>query len=149
MMQLDGRDFPQGGRQIIGQRRGEDVAGLVVNDLLQQRIADALRHPAVDLAVDDHRIDQPAGVLRDQEFLDFNPPGFDVDFDDRRMARIGERARRVVGRGLHDARLDLAVEPVDLMVGGARQGADRQQTIGAGHARVPGLQHDVLGRRFQ
>ncbi len=149
MMQLDRRDFPQRGRQIIGQRGGEDIPGFVVDDLFQQRIADALRDAAVDLAVDDHRIDQPAGVLRDQESFDFDPAGFDIDFDDRRMAGVRERARRIVYRGFHDAGLDLAVEPVRLVVGGARQTGDRQLPVGAGDLGASTLQHDVVGRRFQ
>ena len=62
-MDLDRRDLARGRRQVVGERGGQDIAALVVDDLLEQRIGDALRHAAVDLAVGDHRIDEPAGVL--------------------------------------------------------------------------------------
>ena len=70
VMQLDRRDLARGRRQIVGERGGEDIAAVVVDDLLQQRVADALRDAAMHLAVGDHRIDDAAGVLRRQEFLD-------------------------------------------------------------------------------
>ena len=74
MQELDRRDLAARRRQKIGERRGEDVAGFVIDDLFQQRVADALRDAADDLAVGDHRIDQAAGILGDDEPLDRDPP---------------------------------------------------------------------------
>src|SRR6516164_10807068 len=42
MMDFDRWDFPRGRRQIIRQARRENIAGLVVDDLLEQRVGDAL-----------------------------------------------------------------------------------------------------------
>ena len=67
VMELDRRHLVRGRRQIVGQRGGQDVAGLVVDDFLQQRVADALRDTAMDLAVGDHRIDEPTGIFGDQK----------------------------------------------------------------------------------
>ena len=58
-------------RQIVGARQrvvheaaGQQLAGLrVVDAVLDQRLADALREPAMDLALDDHRIDDVAEVV--------------------------------------------------------------------------------------
>ena len=104
MMDLDRRHLVRRRRQVVGERRGEDVAGVVVDDLFEQRVADALRDAALNLAVDDHRIDQPPGILRHQEFFDPHPAGLGVDLDQRDMAGVGERARRIVGRALRRAR---------------------------------------------
>src|SRR6185437_5454596 len=60
VMQLDRRDLARGRRQVIGERRRQDAAALVVNDFLEQRIADALRDAAMHLTVGDHRIDDAA-----------------------------------------------------------------------------------------
>src|SRR5262249_44600016 len=49
MMDFDRWDFPRGRRQIIRQARRENIAGLVVDDLLEQRVGDALGNAAVDL----------------------------------------------------------------------------------------------------
>ena len=74
MVQLDLRDFARGRRQEVGKRAGQDVAGLVVDDLFEQRVADALRDAAMHLPVGDHRVDDQAGVLDDQELLDATRP---------------------------------------------------------------------------
>ena len=79
VMQLDRRDFARGRQQVVGERAGENVAGVAVDDFLQQRIADALGDAAMDLAVRDHRIDDAAGVFRHQELLDRHVAGVDVD----------------------------------------------------------------------
>src|SRR6185503_8486703 len=81
VMQLDRRDLARGRRQVIGKRRRQDAAALVVNDFLEQRIADALRDAAMHLTVGDHRIDDAAGVFGDDELLDLHMSGFDVDLD--------------------------------------------------------------------
>src|SRR5262249_54732152 len=59
MVDLERRNLARGRRQIVGERGGGDIAAVVVDDLFEQRVGDALGHAALDLAVDDHRIDQP------------------------------------------------------------------------------------------
>ena len=149
MMQLDRRNFVCGRRHVIGERGGEDRAVLVVDDLLQQRVADALRDAAMHLAVGDHRVDDLAGVLRHQEFLDDDAPGLDVHLDDRDVAGVGERAGRIVVAGLADAGIDLALEAMRLRISLARHFRNRHRAIGAGNFRLAVLQHDVGLGRFQ
>ena len=72
-------------QQIIGEGRGQRLAGRVERHLLVQRGADALREAAADLAVDDHRIDQLAAVLDDDVVEDFDAADFGIDRDDRRV----------------------------------------------------------------
>ena len=55
--------------QIVDQARGVELALRVVDDLLVERGADALRDAAMHLPVDDQRIDHAAAVLGDDEAL--------------------------------------------------------------------------------
>ena len=100
VVKRDRGNLARGRRQIIGQRCGVDVPKRVVHDLFEQRIADALGNAAMHLAVGDQRIDNAAGVLDREEFIDANCSGLDVDFDDRNVTGVGECARRIVMRGL-------------------------------------------------
>ncbi len=149
MMDLDRRHLARGRRHVIRQRRGEDIAALVVDDFLEQRVGDALGDAAVNLAVGDHRIDQPSGVLGDQKFLDAHAPGLDVHLDDGGVAGVGKRPGRIIGGALADARRDLALEAVSLMIGGARQRLERNGAVGAGDARDIGFEHDVGSARLR
>ena len=149
VVQLDRRHLARGRRHVVGEIGGEDAAGLVVDDFFEQRVADALGDAAMHLALGDHRIDDAAGVLRDQILLDRDLAGLDVHLDDGHVAGVGERAGRIVGAGLGQAGLDLAVEAVRLRVGLARHLGDRHRAVGAGDLGRAVFQHDVAGRRFQ
>ena len=98
VMQFDRRNFARRRRQIIGERRGLDIAEAVVDDFLEQRVADALRDAAMHLAVGDQRIDDAAGIFHGEKFLDRHAAGLDVDLDDGDMTGIGEGAGRIVMR---------------------------------------------------
>ena len=50
-------------QRIIHERAGDRLAALVVADFFHQRLADALRHAAMQLARDDHRIDDGAEIV--------------------------------------------------------------------------------------
>src|SRR3954454_2421869 len=116
MVDLDGRNLACRRRQVVRQARREDVAGLIVDDLFQQRVGNALGHTDVNLPVDDHRSDQAPGVLGHHELLDRDAAGLDINLDQGNVAGIGERSGRIVGRALADAGTDLALEPVGLMI---------------------------------
>ena len=75
-----------------------------------------------------------------RNFFDLDAPGLDIDLDDGDMAGVGEGARRIVAAGLGQAGLDLALEDMGLVIGGARQGRDGDGAIGADHLRRSGLQ---------
>src|SRR5262245_58965286 len=51
VMDLDRRNLARGRRQVVGEARGEDVAALVVDNLLEQRVGDTLGVGAVNLTV--------------------------------------------------------------------------------------------------
>ena len=138
----------------VGGRKSASVAVsmlpiVVVDDFFQQGIADALRDAAEDLAIDDHRIDETAGILRHHELFDGDQPGLQIDLDDGGMTGVGERAGRIVGCALGDSRVDLALEEMRLVIGRARQGFDRDRAVGADHPRGAVFKHDVVRRGFQ
>src|SRR5580692_9627456 len=118
-------------RQKIGEIGGEDIADLVVNDFLKQRIADALGDTAGDLTVNNHRIDEPAGIPGDNESLDAHLPGFRIDFDNRAMTGIRKSAGGVVGRRFGNTRIDIPFEEVRLVVRGTGQTFDGKNAIGS------------------
>src|SRR5438093_9003418 len=69
------------GKRIVHERRGEEVAVTVVHDALEERLPDALRDGAVDLAFDDHRIDHGPAVLDQRVALHGDAPRGWVDLD--------------------------------------------------------------------
>ena len=79
-------------QEIVGQRRCQRLALRVERHLFEQRRADALRGAAVHLAVDDHRIDQDAGVFDHDVVEDFDAAGFRIDRDDRGVGGPGVHA---------------------------------------------------------
>ena len=104
---------------------------------------------AADLAIDDHRIDQTAGILGHQKLLDSDVAGLDIDFNNGGVTGIGKGAGRIIGRALGDARRDLALEPMRLMIRGARQRRERDGAVGAGDPRRVFFEHDIIGRCFE
>ncbi len=99
--------------QEVHERRVEQLAGLVVGHPLVQRAADALRHAAVDLALDDHRVDQVPAVVDHGVPEDLDLRRQRVGLDDHRVHAGGER--RPLGRVEV-----LALEPRLLVLGDRR-----------------------------
>ena len=71
-------------------RAGQQLAALVVDRVLQQRLADALRHAALHLALDDHRVDHPADIVDRGEVHHLDTPVSRVDLDLADMAAAGK-----------------------------------------------------------
>ncbi|CAB4937837.1 unannotated protein [freshwater metagenome] len=121
---------------------------LVVDEFLEQRIGDALRHPAVNLSVDDRGIHEDARILHHDVAHDLGRPRLRINLDLDHMAGIGEGASRVV-----DA---LPVEPrpptrvaVRRQIGSARHLVERHANIRADHVGVTPAQHEVTRRALQ
>ena len=163
------RDLRGVGHQEVHEGGVEQLAGLVVDHPLVERAADALRHPAVHLALDDHRVDHGAAVVHHAVAQDPDLGGHRVGLDDRRVHAVGEgrlggrvevlaleprllvvghrRLGGVVAAGELGGRLGRLVEGVAQRVGQHRDGAQRH--VGAGCALDPDDAVDdleVLGR---
>src|SRR5262249_35748533 len=120
---------------------GQQLAAFgVVGDALVQRLADALRHAAVDLPLDDAEVDDPADVVaaRDAGDADFAGVGIDFDFAGLRAVRPGRRRGRLrVG----DA------DPALLLP--RRQLAQPDRAVGAADAEAAVAEFDVAWRGFE
>jgi hypothetical protein len=72
-----------GGRQqIVHVGARLELARLVVDDLFQQCTADAQRHRALDLALDDHRVDEPSRVVAGPVAEDADERGERIHLDE-------------------------------------------------------------------
>ena len=67
MGQLERRQVVGARHGVVHERRGHELAAEVVDRAFEQRLADALGKAAMDLALDDHRVDQPAEIVRRDE----------------------------------------------------------------------------------
>ena len=86
---------------VIHERAAEQLGGAVVNRFLHQRLAEALNHATVKLAVDDHRIEDDAEIVDDGIFRERDVTGFriDLDFGDVTAVGIGGGAGAVAEHG--------------------------------------------------
>ena len=126
-----------------------ELAAVVVDRVFQQRLADALGETAMDLALDDHRVDQPSEIVGGDEVDERGLAGAAVDLD---LADVGARGEgevgRVVERGFLQARLH-AVGQIVRGVGGERDHRQRDRLVGAGDFEFAVLDDDVVLGRFQ
>src|SRR5690349_6129019 len=67
-------------QEIVGKGRGDRLTGFVITHPFEHGVADAMGNAAVNLTLDDHRIDQPAGILDGDVADNAHASGFDVDF---------------------------------------------------------------------
>src|SRR5262249_26236257 len=83
--------------RVIHERAADELAAAVVGATLEQRLADALREAAVDLALDDHRVDNGADVVDAPESDDLDAAGVRIDLELTGMRAVAEgEARRIV-----------------------------------------------------
>src|SRR6185437_15580079 len=90
-------------RQLVGMRHrvihegaGEELAVFGEDDLLHQRLADALRRAAMHLPLNDHRIDDAAGIVDRRIAHDADAAELGIDLD---LAGGGAVGMRVKPRG--------------------------------------------------
>ncbi len=72
MAELDRRNLGRGDQKIIGERRGRWLAIFVVAHPFVERVADAVRNCTDDLPVDNGRMDDPAGVVHEDDAGDLD-----------------------------------------------------------------------------
>ena len=82
---FDARHVEAGGQVIIHERAVEQLPVFVVGEPFVKRVADALRHAAVNLPVENERIDDLAAIMRDQIFLDVDLHRLGIHLHDHRV----------------------------------------------------------------
>ena len=140
----------RGRQQVVHERPAEAVAVLVERDHLHQRHADAVGETAVDLALDDHRVDARAAVVDGDEPPDLHLPGAGVDVDDADVGaeRVGE-VRRVVDRLGVEVALD-ALGQLEVRVREQGDLLDRLALLGVAlHVPAAELPLEVVGRALE
>ena len=76
--------------RVVHERARQELTRFVVVDaVLEQRLTDALNDPAMQLTLDDHRIDDAADVVDRNvgQKVDDAGAGIDLDLGDMRAAR--------------------------------------------------------------
>ena len=135
---------------VVHQGGRLELAGLVVGDLLEHAAADGLGRGAVQVRLDQGRVDHRAGVVHDDVAQDAHHAGLGVDLDHApdgraRPGRVGVEA--ALGRGLvvdvRGPEVAGRLQPrLDLVgVGAVGEGVDLPGHIGDGH--------EALGRPAQ
>ena len=66
---------------VIHEGSGLQLAIFVISRAFQQRLSNALRQSAMHLALDDHRVDDIAKIIRRRETVDGDMAGFRIDLD--------------------------------------------------------------------
>src|SRR5712692_7208012 len=142
------RGLERRGHVVVYEAAARDVALVVVADLLVQRGADPLREAAVDLALDDHRIDDVAAVVDRDEAPDFHVARAAVDVHHADVTAEGESQ---VGRIVIVRRLQPRLHALR-MVGVRRERAllDGLRHLGrALDEEFPGLPVEILLAHFE
>src|SRR6266545_6372238 len=94
---------------VIHQRAGHHLTVFAIEHFLPQRFAEALRDAAVNLSFDDHRIDDNAAVVDQDEFFDSRVSCFAVNADHAHVrAKTPRLASRIEEAGLLQTELHTA-----------------------------------------
>src|SRR5262249_40032111 len=91
---LDLRYLASAGQQVVHQCPDEELAGLVIHEILIQPTTNALCYPTADLAIDDRGIDDAATVVGHHIAQECDPAGFDIHFNEGHVHRTGIRDSR-------------------------------------------------------
>ena len=81
VVELEARELGRRRHEVVGERRGQEVAVGVVDGLLEERLRDALHDAAVHLALDDERVDLVAAVVDRDVAQELDRAGLLVDLD--------------------------------------------------------------------
>ena len=107
----------------------------------QQRLADALRDPALHLPLNQHRLQHPAAIIDTGIGGKRRAPGGGVDLDLGDVDAVGER-RRGVKRAFR-------IEAVAELLGALRQLEERDVAVGASNLECTAAILDVGFRSFE
>src|SRR5580692_3387385 len=115
LAQLPAGALHRGRQQVVHEGTAQAVAFRVEGDDFHEGHADAVCQAAVDLALDDHRVDPDAAVVdRDEPAdRDLAGAGVHVDHADVGTARVGQ-----VGRVVHAGRVEVSLDAVGQLQAG-------------------------------
>src|SRR6516164_6222283 len=117
--------------------------------MLKESLANALDDPAMDLALEQERVDGAAEIVDDGIALDYDAAGIGIDLNLGDVAAIGES---LSWRYAMMRRIEPRLHPCRQFRGIARRLRHRENVeaeIGAGHAEYPIGKTYILCRDFQ
>src|SRR5438046_1358767 len=135
--------------RVVHEGARHELAVLTVDELLEERLRDSLREPAVDLARDDERTDAHPAVVHRHEVADPYASSLRVELDHRdvRAERINELGRAEELRRL-ESRLEVGWQLARVSAG--RDLGEAERAIGyALHLVAAVGVDDVHGRRLE
>src|SRR5262245_45604565 len=130
---------------VVHEAAGEQLSGLAIVDLVfQQRLAETLHDPAVNLAANDQRIENAAEVVDDEIAVDHHLAGFRVYLqlaDMRAVGMTGRIGAEAATRLETDA--ELVGEGSHRRIGGLGDVDDGDRLVGADDAILAVLELDI------
>ena len=149
MAELGGGHLGRAWQEIVGEGRSQGLAGSIEIHFLVERRANTLRETAIDLAVDDHRIDEFAAVLDDRIVDDLDIAHFRIDGDHGNVRGVAERAgvthRFVADGGFQPARIDRRWKILRTAIPGVRDLLQRHAAGRPDHRSVDQLHLGKIG----
>ena len=147
---VDHRRVVRARHGVVHERAGHQLAVEIVDGLLKQHLAQALHHAALNLALDQQRIDDGAKIIDCGVSHDVRCAGVRIDLDFGDMAAIREGGGDRFG---HDM---VTSSDVGTPSGSFRPPRNRaaklqqiDRAVGAGNDKTTCLEFDVAGGRFQ
>src|SRR5262249_57490678 len=96
--------------RVVHEGWRKELTLVVIDDVLHHRLADALSESALHLSFDDHRIDYRTHVIDGEILLELDASGAAVNFNHRKMHRLGiVEVRRIVEDRHFEARLETGI----------------------------------------
>ena len=80
----------RGRHEVIGEVRGEVVARFIVSNFLHEGDGEAFGQTTVNLALDNHWVDDRAAIVHREEASDFGFAGVRIDINDRDIRAVRE-----------------------------------------------------------
>src|SRR5215470_6254588 len=135
---------------VVHERAGEELAGAgIVHEMLEEGLAEALHDAAVDLPLDEERVDHPSHVVDHRVAHHAHRARGLIDLHLAHVAAIGERhAGRHEGRGLAEAGLE-AGRKLARYVSGAGHRPEGDAAICPRHREAPVAELDVVDGSLQ
>src|SRR5262249_32263115 len=131
-------------------RAGDELAVLVVDRALEQRLPHALRDAAVNLALDDHRVDHGAEIIDRGPGDDLAFAGLRIDLDLADVAAGGRGdSGAIVACALLQTRVQLLAGEFVRALGVERDLAPGRRLVGARDRELAVLEDEVAFGRLQ
>ena len=152
MFNAHARDFGCHRQQVIGERGRRQLTICVVAKFFEKGAADSLRHPAMNLAFHNHRVNQVAAVIDRDVVEHLDEPGCRIHFHLGNVGTIGigDLHRRPIAGDDFKTRLHAIRHAGDVRVGDLCEFANRERTRrNSGDLGLAVAELNVLFARFE